>query len=313
MRVVVAHHNPASTRMWRDALARELPEAEVDAWPEVRGNDASYAIGWAAPPPELFAQQRQLKAFFSTGAGVEKILGSSALPPGLPVVRLEDAGMGVQMVDYCLYAVIHWMRRREQYAEQQKQRLWQQLPADDLAQWPIGVFGFGVLGRQVAEAFASMGFPVNAYSRSAHTDPRIRSFAESGGAGDFAAFMAATRVLVILAPLTPATQDLFDKKSLALMPASAYVINVARGGLLVEEALIDLLDSAHLSGAALDVFRQEPLPQAHPFWAHPKILITPHISAITIIGPSAQQVALKIRRLERNEPVTGIVDRARGY
>lgn len=313
MRVVVVHHDPESARSWRDALSRELPGVDVETWNEARGDDASYAIGWAAPPPEFFAQQQRLKAFFSTGAGVEKILASTSLPPALPVIRLEDAGMGVQMVDYCCYEVFGWMRRRELYAEQQRQRIWKQLPADDMAEWPIGVFGMGVLGRQVAGAFASLGFPVNGYSRSAHTDARIKCYAESGGVGDFAAFMRATRVLIILAPLTPATQDYFDQESLSLLQPSSYVINVARGGLLVDDALLELLDSGHIAGAALDVFRVEPLPAQHRFWTHPKVHITPHISAITIIGPSAQQVAQKIRQLENGEQVGGVIDRARGY
>jgi glyoxylate/hydroxypyruvate reductase A len=125
--------------------------------------------------------------------------------------------------------------------------------------------------------------------------------------------MRASRVLVIIAPLTAATQDRFNLETLALLPPSSYVINVARGGLLVEEALIELLDRGHLAGAALDVFRQEPLPPDHPLWSNPKVLITPHVSAITVIGPSARQVAAKVRRLERGEPVSGVVDRTRGY
>jgi glyoxylate/hydroxypyruvate reductase A len=172
----------------------------------------------------------------------------------------------------------------------------------------------GVLGRQVAATFAAMGFPVNAYARSVHSeDDRITYFAASGGAGDFTAFMRATRVLIILAPLTTATQDRFNLSSLALLPRFSYVINVARGGLLVDEALLELLDSGHIAGAALDVFREEPLPSRHPFWTHPKIRITPHTSAVTLIAPSALQIAGKIHRLQRNEPVSGVVERERGY
>jgi glyoxylate/hydroxypyruvate reductase A len=229
------------------------------------------------------------------------------------VIRLEDAGMGAQMADYCVYAVLHWLRRRSKYEEQQRAHAWKPLPANDLADWPIGVFGLGVLGLQVVAAFRALGFDVNGFARSAHEHPGIRSFAEQGGAGDFAAFMRASRVLIIVAPLTPATQDRFNRETLALLPPSSYVVNVARGGLLVEEDLLELLDSGHLAGAALDVFRQEPLPPDHPLWSNPKVRITPHVSAITVIGPSAKQVAEKVRRLERGEPVSGIVDRRRGY
>lgn len=313
MRIVVAHHNPASCERWRNALARELPEAEVFVWNEAETRDADYAIAWAAPSATFFSRQPGLKAFFSTGAGVEKLVASPFMPADLPVIRLEDAGMASQMATYCVGAVLHWMRQRDEYAQQQRQRLWRPLPEEDPADWPIGIFGLGVLGRQVAEAFVALGFRVNGHARSAHSLPGVQCFAESGGAGSFDAFLAATRVLVILAPLTPQTLDRFDRDELAQLLQGAYVINVARGPLLVDDALLALLDSGHLAGAALDVFRQEPLPPEHPFWSHPKIRITPHASAITVIGPSARQVAEKIRGLERGEAVSGVVDRARGY
>jgi glyoxylate/hydroxypyruvate reductase len=313
MRITVAHHNPASCQRWRDALARELPEAEVDIWGRGRAGSADYAIAWAAPGKEFFEQNDRLKAFFCTGAGVEKLLASPSMPTSIPVIRLEDAGMGVQMADYCVYAVLHWLRHRSEYDEQQRAHVWKQLPMNDVADWPIGVFGLGVLGLQVAAAFRGLGFNVNGFARSPHDHPGIRSFAEQGGAGDFAAFMRASRVLVIIAPLTAATQDRFNLETLALLPPSSYVINVARGGLLVEDALIELLNRGHIAGAALDVFRQEPLPPDNPLWSHPKVRITPHVSAITVIGPSARQVAAKVRSLERGESVSGVVDRSRGY
>ncbi|MGH8176076.1 MAG: NAD(P)-dependent oxidoreductase [Steroidobacter sp.] len=312
MRVVVVHHNPASAQRWRDALARELPDADVAIWKEGSGGDARYAVGWAAPSP-FFAEQPQLRAFFSTGAGVERLLASASLPATLPVIRLEDAGMGAQITNYCIGETLHWMRRRDEYAEHQRAHIWRQLPEEDMADWPIGVFGLGVLGQRVASAFAALGFTVNGYARSVRTDAQITCFAESGEPGNFSSFLKATRVLIILAPLTPATQDRFDHAALGELPTGSFVINVARGGLLVDDALLDLLDSDHLAGAALDVFRQEPLPSDHRFWTHPKIRITPHISAITMISPSARQIAQKIRRLERAESVSGVVDRTRGY
>lgn len=313
MRIVVAHHNPVSCERWRSALAQELPDAEVVIWNDAETAQADYAIAWAAPSHAFFARQPQLKAFFSTGAGVEKLLASSFMPPDLPVIRLEDAGMGKQMATYCVGAVLGWMRQRDEYAGQQRARLWQQLPRTDLVDWPVGIFGLGVLGRQVADAFAALGFTVNGYARSAHALPGIRCFAESAGEGDFSAFLSATRVLVLLAPLTPQTRDRFDLNALGHLPRGSYVINVARGELLVDDALLALLDRGHLAGAALDAFREEPLPTEHRFWTHPNIRITPHVSAITVIGPSAHQVAEKIRQLERGETVSGIVNRGRGY
>lgn len=313
MRILVAHHNPASCERWRKALAAELPDAEVTVWNEAQPREADYAIAWAAPSQAFFAHQGRLKAFFSTGAGVEKLLEGAFMPPDLPVIRLEDAGMGAQMATFCVGAALHWMRQRGEYDAQQRAQRWQPLPREDPSDWPVGIFGLGVLGRQVADAFVALGLRVNGYARSAHDIPGVRCFAPSGGEGDFDDFLAATRILVILAPLTPQTRDRFGRDELSQLMPRSYVVNVARGELLVDDALLSLLDNGHIAGAALDVFREEPLPPGHRFWTHPAVFITPHVSAITVIGPSAAQVAQKIRRLERGETVDGVVDRNRGY
>ena len=126
-------------------------------------------------------------------------------------------------------------------------------------------------------------------------------------------FLASTRVLVCLLPSTPETRDLLDKTTLSQLPRGAHLVNVARGRIVVDEDLVALLDEGHLAGATLDVFRDEPLPAGHPFWHHPRITLTPHTSAVTMVEDSIAQVVDKIERLERAEPVTGIVDRVRGY
>jgi glyoxylate/hydroxypyruvate reductase len=313
MRIAIVYPNEKGARKWRDAVAAQLSEAQVDIWQPGSDGHADYAIGWA-PSPEFFASQPRLRAFFTTGAGVEHVIDNPNLPPDVPVVRVEDAGMGPQMVDYCRYEVLHWMQRRDEYAAQQDARVWKPRAPSSRDEWAIGVFGLGVLGRQVAAAFAADGFPVNAYSRSAtHGEPNVRLFSGAHGPERFEAFMRATRVLVILAPLTPETQDKFDLGTLRMLPPGSYVVNIARGGLIVDEALLELLDSDHLAGAALDVFRQEPLPAEHRYWTHPKVRITPHVAAITPIGPASMQIAEKIRRLAGNQPVTGIIERTRGY
>lgn len=298
---------------WRDAIAAQLREAQVDVWQPGSTQPADYAIGWT-PPPQFFIEQPRLRAFLSIGAGVEHVINNPNLPANLPIVRVEDAGMGDQMVDYCRYEVLRWMQHRAEYAAQQAAGLWKPLPAAYRGEWPIGIFGLGVLGRHVAKAFAGDGFPVNAFSRSnTVSEPNVQLFSEARGADQFEAFMQASRVLMILAPLTAETKNKFDRKALQMLPRGAYVINVARGGLIVDDALLELLDSGHLNGAALDVFHQEPLSRQHRFWSHPKVSLTPHTAAVTPIVPAAKQIAEKIRQLESNQNVTGIVERSRGY
>ncbi|MDY6945790.1 MAG: glyoxylate/hydroxypyruvate reductase A [Pseudomonadota bacterium] len=312
MRILIVYGSEKA-QAWRDAVAAQLRDAQVEIWQPGFTEPADYAIGWT-PPPQFFVEQPRLRAFVSIGAGVEHVLNNPNLPADLPIVRVEDAGMGEQMVDYCRYEVLRWMQRRDAYAAQQAASLWKPLPASFRGEWPVGVFGLGVLGRQVARAFAGDGFPVNAFSRSTTaSEPNVILFSEAQGADRFEAFMRATRVLMILAPLTVATQNRFDRRVLQMLPQGAYVINVARGGLIVDDALLELLDSGHLNGAALDVFHHEPLSKHHRFWTHPKVSITPHTAATTPIVPAAKQIAEKIRRLASNQAVTGMVERHRGY
>jgi glyoxylate/hydroxypyruvate reductase A len=133
------------------------------------------------------------------------------------------------------------------------------------------------------------------------------------GADEFKDFLAASRVLVCLLPLTPDTRDIMNRDNLSRLQTGGYVINVARGAHLVEDDLLGLLDSGHLAGATLDVFRTEPLPEGDPFWTHPKITVTPHTSARTLRSESIAQIVGKMAALQRGESVAGVVEPSRGY
>ena len=129
-------------------------------------------------------------------------------------------------------------------------------------------------------------------------------------------FLAATRILVCLLPLTPETDGILNQRHLTRLLPGGYVINVARGGHVVDDDLIALIDNGHLAGATLDVFRQEPLPPEHPFWKHPKITVTPHTSARTLRAESIAQIAGKIQALHGGAAIAsiaGIVDTTKGY
>ena len=292
---------------WLKALRALLPGAAVEPWADGAAM-ADYAVVWA-PPQQLIDQQTRLKAIFNIGAGVDRLL-RLRLPRNLPVVRLDDAGMAVQMAEYVCHALIRHFREFEAYELQASQQRWVQRVARARADFAVGIMGLGVLGERVARAVRQFEFPVNGWSRSPRRLDGVACFAGQSG---LAGFLAASRVLVSLLPLTPDTQGILCRDTLSLLPAGAYVINVARGGLVVEDDLLALVDSGHLAGATLDVFRSEPLPSEHPFWRHPKVRVTPHISAQTLRDQSIAQIAGKILALERGDPVTGIVDLERGY
>lgn len=292
---------------WVQAVQQAFPSATVSAWTPGAA-PADHAIVWA-PPQQFIDEQTGLQTLFNIGAGVDALL-QLKLPPSLKVVRLDDAGMSVQMAEFVCHAVIRHFREFDGYDADTQLGKWSYRKPRSRADFAVGVMGLGVLGERVAKALQVFDFPVNGYSRSAKDLPGIRCFSGAQGLSDF---LQATRVLVNLMPLTPETENILNQTTLSQLQKGGYVINVARGKHLVEEDLIHLIDNGHLAGATLDVFRTEPLPADHPFWQHPKITVTPHTSARTLREESIAQIVGKIQALQRGEPINGVVDPQRGY
>jgi glyoxylate/hydroxypyruvate reductase A len=292
---------------WLQGLQAALPGAAVSVW-QPGAPAADYAVVWA-PPQQFLDEQRALKALFNIGAGVDALL-QLKLPPHALVVRLDDAGMAVQMAEYVCHAVIRHFREFDACEAAMRAGQWAFRKPRLRQDFPVGVMGLGVLGARVAKALAHFDFPVNGWSRSPKALDGVRTFSGAAGMSDF---LAASRVLVNLLPLTPETENILNRASLSRLQPGGYVINVARGAHLVDADLIALLDSGHLAGATLDVFRTEPLPAGHPFWRHPRITLTPHTSARTLRDESIAQMVGKIGALERGEAIAGIVDPVRGY
>lgn len=298
------------TQPWLEGLRAALPDAEVELW-SAGAAPADYAVVWA-PPQQFMDEQTRLKGIFNIGAGVDALM-KLRLPAGTPVIRLDDAGMSVQMAEYVCHAVIRHFREFDGYEADAAQGKWSYRKTRLRKDFPVGVMGLGVLGERVGQALAQFDFPVMGWSRSAKAVAGMQCFAGEAG---FPEFLAATRILVCLLPLTPDTEGIMRRDTLARLQPGAYVINVARGGHLVDEDLIALIDSGHVAGAMLDVFRTEPLPASHPFWAHPKITVTPHTSARTLREESIAQIAGKLRALQQGAPIAslaGVVDTKKGY
>ncbi|MBU1351320.1 MAG: glyoxylate/hydroxypyruvate reductase A [Gammaproteobacteria bacterium] len=292
---------------WLQGLSAALPGADISVW-QPSAPQADYAVVWA-PPQQFMDEQPGLKALFNIGAGVDALL-KLRLPLNTLVVRLDDAGMAVQMAEYVCHAVIRHFREFDGYETDMAGGRWGYRKPRMRTDFPIGVMGLGVLGERVAKALAQFDFPINGWSRSPKAIEGVRGFA---GAEQFNDFLAASRVLVNLLPLTPDTANVINKDTLARLQPGAYVINVARGAHLVDEDLIAAIENGHVAGATLDVFRTEPLPAGHAFWNHPRITITPHTSARTLRDESIAQIARKMAALQRGEAVAGVVNPGRGY
>jgi glyoxylate/hydroxypyruvate reductase len=302
---------------WQNGIQRAFTEvglaAELVPWEDRHPRSpigARYALVWL-PPSELFEVEHDLEAVFNLGAGVDRLLANKVVPERLPIVRLVDAGMAVRMAEYVCFAIARATRGLERFGP------------GGLRDWnasrprgkppTVGVLGAGAIGGKIAEAAAMFGYPVRLWSRTPRTFAGMKTFA---GLEQLDVFLAESNFLVNALPLTRDTENLLDSARLSKLPEGAHLINVGRGATIVDADLLALLDDGHLGGATLDVFRAEPLPDDHPYWSHPKVTVTPHLSGPTPVAPAATQIADAIVQLERGVPVSslpGYVDRSRGY
>jgi glyoxylate/hydroxypyruvate reductase len=288
-----------------------------DALDESQRSDsvaADVAIVWR-PPAAFFREQPRLRLVFNLGAGVDALLALPTLPRHVPLLRLQDAGMAGALAEYVLAAVLHAYRGLDVYARQQAAGQWQPRTPPPRGQWPVGVLGLGALGGAIARALHAHGFAVRGFARSAHAIDGVDC--RAGGArdvhGEFGRFLDGLQALVSVLPLTADNAGVLDAAAWTRVARGAHVINVGRGQHIVEADLLAALDAGQLGGATLDVFAVEPLPADHPFWRHPRVRLTPHVSALTPMQPAVEQIAARLAAWRRGEPLTGVVDFSRGY
>ncbi|MBC3864035.1 glyoxylate/hydroxypyruvate reductase A [Undibacterium jejuense] len=310
MASILFYTNSQHEQEWLRTLHSALPQHAIRTWTPGDNAPADYAIVWK-PPAEMLVGRSSLKAIFILGAGADAILQlGSALPTGVPIVRLDDAGMGVQMAEYVCHAVLRYFRRFDQYDAQRDQQQWNFLMPFEKNEFSVGVLGLGVLGQRIVDAVKQFEFPVLGWSRNPKHIDGVTCYAGSDGLD---AFLRASRVVVCILPLTNETSGLLNQANLQKLPQGAYLVNVARGAHVNEDDLLALVQSGHIAGATLDVFRQEPLPVEHPFWREPRIQITPHMAAMSLFKESIAQIAEKIQALEHGLAIRGIVDPTKGY
>jgi glyoxylate/hydroxypyruvate reductase len=299
-----------SEARWKPQLARLMPGLEVRVWPEVGDPaDIEYALVWR-PEPGLLASLPNLKLILSLGAGVDHILCDTHLPRHLPILRLVDPYLTDAMSEYVALQVLRLHRRDLEYRAQQEARIWRELEQKNAGERPVGILGFGEIGQHAGRKLNGLGFDVALWGRREKTVDGLAGYA---GAAGLPALLGRSEILVCLLPLTAETEGILNARTFALLPKGAGLINAGRGGHLVEEDLIPALDSGQLSAAALDVFREEPLPPGHPFWHHPRILVTPHIAGMTNPVTAAPIILDNIRRFEEGKPLLHRVDPAQGY
>lgn len=296
---------------WRRCLAALDPALDLRLFPDAGApEEIEAAVVWTSHDMAELRRYPNLRLIVSMGAGVDHLLRPPGPPPGVPVARLVDRLLTSAMSEWVLLNLLRFHRQDQAYRAQQAARVWEELLAPATEATPVGILGLGALGGDAARKLGALGFPVLGWSRREKALAGVRGF--HGEAG-LRAMLPQCRFLVCLLPLTPETRGIVNARTLALLPRGAYVLNAARGGHVEDAALLAALASGQVAGAALDVFEPEPLPPEHPYWAHRRVVMTPHAASITIPASVAPQVVENLRRLTRGEPLLNLVDFAAGY
>ena len=296
-------------RQWQALFAEAMPDVPFRTWPDI-GDPAAvrYLATWQAPA-ELIDTLPNLEILFSVGAGVDQF-DATKLPPNVALVRMIEPGIVEGVVEYAVLSALALHRHLLDYIEAQRAARWHEIRLVPAARRRIGVMGLGVIGQSVLERLKPFGFPLSGWSRSAHAIEGVTCFSGEDGLQQF---LARCDILICLLPLTNETRGILNRRTLATLPAGAGLVNAGRGGHLVERDLLAELDSGHLSGAILDVLNSEPPPQDHPFWRHPRILLTPHVAGMTQAETGGKALIANIRRHLAGEPMHGLVRRDLGY
>jgi glyoxylate/hydroxypyruvate reductase A len=297
----------ANAETWLAELRACARELTFVAWPDLEDPATiDAAVVWR-PPAGLLRQLPYLRVVCAMGAGVDYLFGPGLEPPDVPIVRLVDPVMAERMASYVLAAILYHQRQLGRYRAQQAERVWRPSTHQDTSEVRVGVLGLGAMGRASAALLAKVGYDVAGWSRRAKALAGVRCYA---GRAQWRRFLARSDVLVCLLPLTPATRGILDRTTFDALPEGALLINAARGDHLIEAALVAALDAGRLAGAVLDVFPVEPLPDDHPLWRHPKVLITPHVASLSNPASGAAQIAAALRAVRAGRKPAHLVDRA---
>lgn len=292
---------------WQEGLSQSNLVDEIHTWPtEANLDQVELLLVWQPLPAGVIDKLPNLKFISSMGAGVDHLLGDNQIPKDLPVMRIVDKFLAIDMTNYVLMSLMIHQRKYNQLIENQSIKNWERIGYKKIK---VGVLGLGALGGHLAEQLVMSGFEVSGFSRTPKEIEGVTAYS-----GDqLNTFLAEPEVLVNLLPLNDYTRDILDYAFFAQMKSGAYLINVARGAHLVEEDLIKALDNGLLSGATLDVFRQEPLPAKHPFWSRKDIIVTPHVASVTTPDSAINQVLENCERFLTGQELSYLVDLDRQY
>ncbi|WP_373518377.1 2-hydroxyacid dehydrogenase [Pricia sp.] len=295
---------------WKAALMAESPELQVYSYLEDHPKDKiEMALVWKHPEGCL-AEYPNLKLIASNGAGVDFIFEDPDVPKGIPITRIVDTKLAEDMSEHVLAVILSHLKNLDTYRLQQTRAIWKPRDYYRISDFTVGIMGLGELGGVLAKDLVRFGFKVQGWANSQKSLSTMKTFA---GDEEVSEFLSSSEILVCLLPLTDKTTGILNTSLFKKLPKNAFVINVARGGHLVDNDLIEMLDNGHLSGAGLDVYHQEPLPTSHPFWQHEKIHMTPHYASVSEPKFVVPQILENFQRMKAGKPFLNEVSRDKGY
>lgn len=307
---LVFYSGPDPFDAWRDALAPHLGEdiriENADAVTNV--GDVKFALVWM-PPAGFFDRFPNLELVINLGAGVDKLVSRQDLP-NVPITRLSDPEMGKMMASFVLFAVLRHGREIPYFEAAQSRREWTYKHPRAASEISVAVLGLGELGALAATEIQRQGFDTHGWA-TRHRD--LSGVTVHCGDDALDDLLGNADIIVCMLPLTPTTRGRLDARCFAAMKPGAAFVNVSRGEVVDEAALVDALRSGHLSGATLDVFETEPLGAEHPLWSIPGVLITPHLASVALPKSAARQIAANVRAIQNGNALINEVSKVRGY
>lgn len=316
MSVVV---NPFSrAEQWMAALETELPNEELHLWPDCGSSaDVEYVLAWKMPVEDL-ARFPNLRAVFSLGAGVDqwRSLADHDVLRDVAVVRLVDPAMADEMAGFALHWVLHYQRAFDKMAGLQAKHRFEQPPYTAAEEYSVGILGHGAIGSRIGRAFADLGYPVNAWTRTPPGNPDEPEAYQPNhyvGREALTNFLGASRAVVNVLPNTDDTTGLLSPEMLTSFQEGALFVNIGRGTIVNEYDLVVALGKGRPGQAVLDVTAPEPPLKTSPLFDHPKVVLTGHTAGATLIASASRVIAANIQRLRQGEAAFPLLDRDRGY
>ncbi|EOZ99091.1 D-3-phosphoglycerate dehydrogenase [Indibacter alkaliphilus LW1] len=294
-------------RLWIENFKELDPEIDIQVYPEITDPEKVEAVALWNHPKGMLSDFPNLKLICSMGAGVDHILSDNSIQKDIPITRIIDDKLTTSMTNYVVMGVLNYHRQINRYQEDQKNKVWDmsnpEIPVT------VGIMGVGELGGDIAEKLQQLRFDVVGYGNTHKENMKYPYFFGD----EIHKFLSKINILVCMLPLTPKTEGILNLNLFRKCNKNTYLVNVARGKHLVEEDLLEAIDEGYISGALLDVFQKEPLPEEHPFWNKNEITITPHIASVTNPKAAAPQIIENYHRIKKSQPFINQINPKRGY